>query len=167
MARQRLEWRIEKHRLAAPFRISGYVFENVDFLVATLRDGDLRGRGEAAGVYYLGDTAERMGEQLEENRQAIEACDDLDSLQSLLPRGGARNAVDCAMWDLQAKRTGVPAWRAAGLDEPRPLVTTMTVGADDPDAMADAARRFDQARAIKLKLTGELDVDIARVLRRS
>lgn len=163
MGRQRLDWRVEKHRLAAPFRISGYVFEAIDYLVATLTDGDLQGRGEAAGVYYLGDTAEHMVDQLEHKRPELESCDEPEQLRSILPLGGARNAVDCALWDLRAKRTGEPAWRTAGLERPRPLVTTMTVGADEPDKMADAARQFAQARAIKLKLTGELELDIERV----
>ena len=163
MARQRLDYRVEQHRLAAPFRISGYVFEQVAVVVATLSDGDLQGRGEAAGVYYLGDDADRMVEQLDARRSDIEACEDPEQLRSILPPGGARNAVDCAMWELAARRAGRPAWRLAGIESPQPLVTTMTVGADEPQRMAAGARKFAQARAIKLKLTGELDLDIARV----
>jgi len=123
----RLTYRVETHRLAAPFRISGYVFEASDVVVVELDDGQHRGRGEAAGVYYLRDEAPQMVEQLEANRSAIEACESREALRQLLPAGGARNAVDCAMWELEALRTGTPAYRLAGVDTPRPLVTTWPV----------------------------------------
>jgi L-alanine-DL-glutamate epimerase-like enolase superfamily enzyme len=154
---------LEKRRFAEPFRISGYVFEAADLLVVTLDDGEHRGRGEAAGVYYLGDDPANMVTVLEAHRSAIERCGSREELRRLLPPGGARNAVDCALWDLEASRTGRSAWQLAGLDEVRPLVTTFTVGADDPERMAEAARRYTHARAIKVKLTGELDLDVARV----
>ena len=163
MVRQRLDYRVERHRLAAPFRISGYVFEEVGVVVATVTDGDHLGRGEAAGVYYLGDGVDHIVEQLDARRSDIEECVDGEQLRSVLAPGGARNAVDCALWELAAQRAARPAWRLAGIDSPRPLVTTMTVGADEPERMAEGARKFAQARAIKLKLTGELDLDIARV----
>jgi len=88
---------------------------------------------------------------------------DRRSLQLLLPPGGARNALDCALWDLEAKTTGRPAWQIAGLEEPRPLLTTLTCSAGTPAEMASAARAYTMARALKLKLTGE-PVDADRVL---
>jgi L-alanine-DL-glutamate epimerase-like enolase superfamily enzyme len=84
-------------------------------------------------------------------------------LQQALPPGGARNAADCALWELDAKREGVPVWKLAGLPEPKPLLTTFTLGADDPAVMAEGARAYADARALKLKLTGDLDLDMARV----
>jgi L-Ala-D/L-Glu epimerase len=84
-------------------------------------------------------------------------------LQDALPAGGARNAVDCALWELEARRDGVPVWQLAGLPEPKPLLTTFTLGAEEPAVMAEAARAYREARAIKLKLTGDLDLDSARV----
>jgi L-alanine-DL-glutamate epimerase-like enolase superfamily enzyme len=84
-------------------------------------------------------------------------------LRYLLPAGGARNALDCALWDLEAKLAGKPAWQLAGLAALEPLVTTFTVGADSPEKMAEAARAYSGARAIKLKLTGE-PVDSDRIL---
>lgn len=158
-----LHYGIEKRRFVEPFRISGYVFEATDLLVVTLTDGEHRGRGEAAGVYYLGDNAENMVSVLEEHRSVLEGCEGREDLRRLLPAGGARNAVDCALWELEASRTGKPVWRLAGLDGVSPLVTTFTVGADGPSRMAEAARRYAHARSIKVKLTGELDLDIARV----
>jgi L-alanine-DL-glutamate epimerase-like enolase superfamily enzyme len=80
-----------------------------------------------------------------------------------MPKGGARNAVDCAMWDLEAKRASTDAYRLAGIEAPKPLITTFTLGADDPGAMAAGANRYVYARAIKVKLTGELELDIERV----
>ena len=163
MARQRLDYRVETHRLAAPFRISGYVFENLDVVVVELGDGGDVGRGEAAGVYYLGDDADHIVAELETNREAIESCASRHELRERLPRGGARNAVDCAMWELEAKRGNTEARRLAGVSEPNALTTTFTLGADDPGVMADSAKRRADARAIKLKLTGDLELDIERV----
>jgi L-Ala-D/L-Glu epimerase len=154
---------VEKLRLSAPFRISGFVFEEQEAVVVTLEDGPLRGRGEASGVYYLGDTAGTMVAAIEAVRGGIEAGVDRAALQSLLPPGGARNAVDCALWELDALRSGTPVWKLAGLPKVKPLVTTFTLGADDPAVMVAGARKYAQARSLKLKLTGELDLDIARV----
>jgi L-alanine-DL-glutamate epimerase-like enolase superfamily enzyme len=158
-----LRYELERRKLAAPFRISGFVFEATDLLVVTLSDGLHRGRGEAAGAYYLGDDAANMTATLDAHRHAIERCTSREELRAILPAGGARNAVDCAMWEIEASRAGAPAWKLAGLDDVRPLVTTFTIGADEPATMADKARGFAQARSIKIKLTGELELDIARV----
>jgi len=158
-----LHYTVEQRKFAEPFRISGYVFEATDLLVVTLRDGVHTGRGEAAGAYYLGDNADHMVGVLEQHRGAIEGCDSREQLRQLLPAGGARNAVDCAMWEWEAQRAGCPAWQLAGLEQVAPLVTTFTVGADEPARMAEAARRYAGAQAIKVKLTGDLDLDLARV----
>ncbi len=149
--------------LAEPFRISGYVFDTADVLVATLKDGEHKGRGEAAGVYYLGDDLDHMRAAVEGARAAIEAGPTREELRTILPSGGARNAIDAALWELEAARSGRPVWALAGLDEPRALRTTFTVSADTPDAMAAKARRYVSAKSIKVKLTGDLDLDIARV----
>ena len=159
----KLEYRVETHRLAAPFRISGYVFEASDLVVVELSDGEHRGRGEAGGVYYLKDDAPHIVETLESNRAAIEACGSREELRQMLPPGGTRNAVDCALWELEASRSQIPAYRLAGIDAPRPLITTFTLGADDPEIMAEGARNYTHARAIKIKLTGSLELDVARV----
>jgi len=154
---------VEKLRLSAPFRISGFVFEEQDVVVVTLEDGRHQGRGEASGVYYLGDTVQTMVAAIEGARAAIERGIDRAALQKLLQPGGARNAVDCALWELDARRVGTTVWKLAGLPAPKPLVTTFTLGADDPAVMAAGARRYAQAKSLKLKLTGDLPVDLARV----
>jgi L-alanine-DL-glutamate epimerase-like enolase superfamily enzyme len=159
----KLQIDVEKLRLASPFRISGYVFEDQDVVVTTLSDGAHRGRGEASGVYYLKDTAQSVVAAIESARAAVERGVDRAGLQTLLPPGGARNALDCALWELDARRSGMPAWQLAGLPPPRPLLTTFTLGAEDPAVMAADACKYAQARALKLKLTGVLELDIARV----
>jgi len=163
MPRITLDVRIEKLRLAAPFRISGFVFEEQDVAVVELRDGEHRGRGEASGVYYLNDTTETMVATIESRRTAIESGLDRSSLQRLLPPGGARNAIDCAMWELEASRQGLPVGEVAGIGTLHPLITTFTLGADEPPKMAAGALKYDHARRIKVKLTGDLDTDIARI----
>ncbi|WP_426175739.1 dipeptide epimerase [Massilia sp. TWR1-2-2] len=163
MGRFTVEVANAKLRLAKPFRISGYLFEHFDTLVVTIGDGQFQGRGEAGGVYYLGDDVPHMLAALDTARASIEAGIGREDLRVLMPAGGARNAVDCALWDLEAARAGVPVWQLAGQRPPKPLRTTFTLGADEPDVMAEAARRCAQARAIKIKLTGDLALDLARV----
>jgi L-alanine-DL-glutamate epimerase-like enolase superfamily enzyme len=146
-----------------PFTITGYTFTDMTVVVARIVDGSAIGTGEAAGVYYLGDDAERMCAAIESVRHEVEAGVDRESLRRLLPPGGARNALDCALWDLEAKRLGQPVWRLAGLERPRPLLTTFTIPANDPGTMAAKAVEYAQAKSLKLKLTGELPLDAERV----
>jgi len=126
----------ESLRFKAPFRISGYTFTEARVVLVVLRDGAHEGRGEAAGVYYLGDVPDRMLAAVEAQREKIESGISRERLREIMPAGGARNAVDCALWDLEAKRTGVPVWKRAGLNRTKPLTTTFTLGADDPAVMA-------------------------------
>ena len=163
MGKLSLRYRVETKHLSAPFRISGFVFETSDVVVVELSDGEFTGRGEAAGVYYLGDDSNHIVAEIEAHRTAIEDGPDREELRTLMPAGGARNAVDCAMWDLEAKREGTEARHLASIDVPKALVTTFTLGADDPEMMAEGARRYADAKAIKVKLTGELELDVARV----
>ena len=163
MSRLRLRIEVEKLRLSAPFHISGFVFEEQDVVIATLDDGTHQGRGEASGVYYLNDTAHTMSAAIEAKRAQIEEGIDRAELQSLLPAGGARNALDCALWELDARRSDTCVWKLAGVPSPRPLVTTFTLGAGSPEKMAAGAVNYAHAQSLKLKLTGDLDLDIDRV----
>jgi L-alanine-DL-glutamate epimerase-like enolase superfamily enzyme len=150
--------------LASPFRISGHVFTTSEVLEVALSDGEHVGRGEAAGVYYLNDDAPGMLARVEQLRGTIECGVTRQELRALLPAGGARNAVDAALWELEAKRSGRPVWELAELAKPpEAIVTTFTLGADEPEAMARRALEFAAPKALKLKLTGDLAVDIARV----
>lgn len=163
-ARLQMSLAIEPLPLKAPFAIAGHRFEAMPALVATLSDdAGHRGRGEACGVYYLDDHPASMRAALEARREAIEAGIDRAALQSLLPPGGARNALDCALWELQAQRERRPVWALAGLAPPRPLPTAFTLGADAPARVAAGARALAQARLLKLKLDGDAELDIARI----
>ncbi len=158
---------IEKFPLKEPFHITGHTMVETEVVTVELeKDGHI-GRGEASGVYYReSDDVPNNVKQIEGVRARIESGIDRESLQRLLPAGGARNAVDCALWDLDAKRTGYAAWEIAGLERPRPLLTTFTVGANSPGKMAADARAYTQAKAIKLKLTGEAaDAERVRAVR--
>jgi L-alanine-DL-glutamate epimerase-like enolase superfamily enzyme len=154
---------VEQWPLITPFRITGHTWHALDTVVVSLaRDGHV-GRGEGEGVYYRQDTPALALKKIESLKATIEVGISRASLQKLLPPGGARNALDCALWDLEAKLTGRPVWQMAGLEKPKPLLTTMTCGAETPETMATTALGYTQARAIKLKLTGE-SVDAERVL---
>jgi len=146
-----------------PFRISGYLFESMPAVIATLSDGALTGRGEAAGVYYLDDDSAHMEAEIERCRTAIEAGIDREALRALLPPGGARNALDCALWELESLRAGVPVWQLAGVGRPKPLVTTFTLPADEPAEILRRLAGLPAVKAIKLKLEGDLAADAERV----
>jgi L-Ala-D/L-Glu epimerase len=162
----KLRAEIEHWPLARPFRITGHTFDVIDVLLVSLEQDGHVGRGEAAGVYYHDETPASMLAQIDPLRGSLESGVSRETLQGLLPPGGARNAVDCALWDLEAKLSGRPAWELAGLSQPRALLTTFTCGADTPEKMAVTARGYSQARAIKLKLTGEpSDADRVRAVR--
>lgn len=152
--------------LKAPFHITNYTFTAFETITVHVQQGAFEGRGEAAGVYYRKETPASMAAQIEALRSAVEAGVTRDELLQLLPAGGARNALDCALWDLEAKLGGRHVWELAGLSPPRPLLTVYTLGADAPQRMADGARGFTEARALKLKLTGEaLDAERVRAVR--
>ena len=159
-----LDLRVERFSYHQPFRISGHVFTETALLVAELSDGTHAGRGEGAGVYYLGDDIDHMLAEAERVRGAIEGGATRQDLQALLPPGGARNALDCAFWDLEAKQAGCPVWELAGLERPKALRSTLTLGADNAEAMAKAALAIDPEAPVKVKLTGDLADDIARVV---
>ena len=97
---------VESWPAIRPFRITGKVWNTFDSIVVELAKGGAYGRGEALGVYYLDETAETMLAQVETLSDALARGIDRAALQSLLPPGGARNAIDCALWDLEAKASG-------------------------------------------------------------
>jgi L-alanine-DL-glutamate epimerase-like enolase superfamily enzyme len=150
-------------RFASPLRISGYVFDAMPSVVATISVQGEAGRGEAAGVYYLGDDQDRMVATIEEVRPAIEQGIGRKELRSMLPPCGGRNALDCALWDLEAKAAGKPVWALAGIAQPKPLVTVFTLPADEPQVIIDRLAKLDFAKAIKLKLDGVVEADRERL----
>ncbi|MBR0344486.1 MAG: dipeptide epimerase [Rudaea sp.] len=158
----KLSVRAERWEMIEPFAISGETFTHAELAMVELEDDGARGRGEACGVYYRGDGAANIVRQVSEVAPAIESGVDRAELQRLLPPCGARNALDAALWELEAARTGVPVWRLAGLERATPLPTVFTIGIDSPARMAAKAGAMHHARAIKLKLAGN-EADRERV----
>jgi L-Ala-D/L-Glu epimerase len=159
----RVEVRCERWPYRTPFRISRGVEEALDVLVVTLQDeaGHI-GRGEAAGVDYAGETIASMQGQLAAIEGAVRAGVSREALQALLPAGGARNALDCALWDLEAKATGVSVWSRLGLDPPHPVTTCLTLGIDTPEAMARAAAAARTLPVLKIKVDARQHLEAVR-----
>ncbi len=165
---------VEQWELIEPFEIARGIITSLSVVVVTLTDDDGRtGRAEAAGVDYDGETpamilaqvASVMTALADAAPRGIVSTGTLTQLQSLLPAGGARNALDCALWDLRAKQSGVPAWQSAALPELRPLTTVFTLGLGSE---ADTRRKARDARhfpLLKLKCDGERHVDVVRWVR--
>ena len=126
-------------------------------VTATLGRDGARGRGECVPYARYGESPESVVSAILSVRAAIEAGADRHRLQTLLPAGAARNALDCALWDLDAKLTGVPAHVLAGLDRIAPVVTAYTISVGTPESMAAAAARAADRPLLKIKLAGEGD----------
>ena len=150
-----------------PFRISYSVSTVAETVWVELRDGQHVGRGEAMGVPYHGESADSLLTQLQSVRHAVNADLTRETLKSLLPPGGARNALDCALWDLEAKRSGRRAWELAGINTVGPLRTAFTLGLDSPEATGLAASKTEQYSLLKLKLGGEGDIERVKAVRRA
>lgn len=154
---------VERWPVAGQFIIARGAKTFVDVLVVAISDGTHVGLGEGTAIYYNGETAESCLAQVERliGRLAEMSADDARCLvQTLLPPGAARNALDCAFWDLAAKAFGQPLWQYAGLTiEPRPLITAFTISLGEAAVMeADAAKAAAKGyRLLKLKLTGKDD----------
>ena len=151
--------------LREPFTISRETITSIPCIQVMLSDADGNvGRGEAVGIDYAGETPASMIAQIEEIRRAIELGVTRVGLQRLLPYGGARNAIDCALWDLEAKRSGVPVWQAAGLDlfEARP--TAFSFGIMDDALLRATARRYADFSLLKIKTNKERGLDPVRIL---
>ena len=158
--------RLERWPFKSPFRITGYDWTEVEFVYVEIERDGVRGRGEAAGVYYKDDSPAQCLAEIERVAGEVERGATRADLLELLRPGGARNALDCALWELEAKLQGNTVWELAGIPEPRPVVTTYTIGADTAGVMAQGARAFSDARALKLKLTGtDADADRVRAVR--
>ncbi len=156
---------LETWPLAIPFRTTAHTVTAIQVVRVQLSGCGHAGEGEAAGVFYR-ENPEQVMSLLGAVRDRVEKGITREALQSLLPAGGARNALDCALWDLESKIVGRAAWELAGVQTRRKLLTTFTCGADSPEGMAERALQYRDARAIKIKLTGEpVDADRVRAVR--
>ncbi len=160
-----LEARIETFPLRERFTISRGSKTETIVVTAELRDGDYRGRGECGPNIRYDETPESVIDAIRAMAQPVADGLDRIGLQQAMPPGAARNAIDCAFWDLEAKRSGQPVWTLAGLAELAPIETAFTLSVDTPEAMAAAARANASRPLLKLKLTGPGDLDRVRAVR--
>lgn len=162
---RQLEARVGHFPTREPFVIARGAKHHVDVVEVSLRAGAHVGHGEGTPLYYLGDDCDRALATIALARDAIEAGASRAELLDLVPAGAARNALDAALWDLEAKATGVPAWQRIGLPPPRPLLTAFTISLGTPADMAAQAARVSGRELLKLKLGGEGDIDRVRAVR--
>lgn len=150
--------RAESWPIRGGFRISRGARRMADVVVVELRDGPSVGRGESVPYARYGESVRSVVATIEgASLSASRARADVASL----PRGAARNALDCALWDLEAKRANTSVWALAELEPPEAVVTMRTVSVDDVEAMRQAARALAETRAIKVKVDG--GDDLARI----
>ncbi|NQV85797.1 MAG: dipeptide epimerase, partial [Woeseiaceae bacterium] len=142
-----------------PFRISNHVWNDFPCVVCEIRQDGITGRGEALGVYYHDETLESMTAQIEQITAALSEGADRKQLLGLLPPGGARFAVDSALWDLEAQISGRTAWESAGV-QPNPVETVFTIGLEDtPEQMAAKASAAADISLFKVKLNNDRPVE--------
>jgi L-alanine-DL-glutamate epimerase-like enolase superfamily enzyme len=146
--------------LGKPFRIARGSRTEARVVVVTVTNGNYAGRGEATPIARYGQSAASVLTQIESMKS--EKSLDRQQIQKYLPAGAARNALDCALWDLEAKVSGKRAWELANIPIVPEVETSFTISLDAPAAMGAAARANANAPILKLKLGGD-DVDLARV----
>jgi L-Ala-D/L-Glu epimerase len=145
--------------LAATFTIARGSKTAAEVVTVTLEQDGIVGHGECVPYARYGESVDGVLAELEAARAGIEANTDRDNVPELVQASAARNALDCALWDLEAKRTGRPVWQLAGLAEPQALVTAYTLSLADPAAMGQAAAAAASRPLLKLKLGGPKDRD--------
>ncbi len=158
--------RHESWPLAQVFRISRGSKTAAEVLVVEVVQDGVRGWAEAVPYPRYNQSIESSLVEVESVRQVIEEGASRHEVNAMLPPGAALNALDCALWDLEAKMTGMPVWHLAGLDEPRDLVTAYTLSLDEPDAMEAAARTHAHRPLLKIKLDGDAVLERLNAVRR-
>ena len=155
----------ERWPLRATFTISRGSKTASEVVVARIREGELEGRGECLPYTRYGETPAAVAAAIEALAPAIRDGMGRAELQEALPAGAARNALDCALWDLECKAGGARAWELAGLAAPGPLLTAYTLSLDSPESMRAAAARNADRPLLKLKLGGPGDLDRVAAVR--
>jgi L-alanine-DL-glutamate epimerase-like enolase superfamily enzyme len=139
----------------------------VDVVVAEISDTDSRGRGEAVPLQRYGETIDSVVAALDAMKGAVFSGLDRDTLQHAMPPGAARNALDCAFWDIDAKRAYRSVAELAGFAAVPPLLTAFTVAFDTPDRMAELAAANRTRPLLKLELGDDGDVERVRAVRQA
>jgi L-alanine-DL-glutamate epimerase-like enolase superfamily enzyme len=160
----RLTVRTERWPIAGTFAISRGAKTEAIVVVAEIKDGRTIARGECVPYARYGATVEGVAATLEQLALRVASGLTREDLQSALPAGAARNALDCALWDWEAKRTGRRVWEIAGMPAPAPVTTAYTISLDRPEAMAEAARKA-KLPLLKLKLGATGDADRVAAVR--
>lgn len=165
MSRRSLNIAVERWPIAGSFTIARGSRTEAVVVVATIEEGGKAGRGECVPYSRYGESIDGVVAQIEDIRGLIEAGGDRLALSAALLRGGARNALDCALWDLEAKQAGVPAHVLAGIDRLAPATTAFTISLGAPEAMAAAAAAASDAGRpiLKIKLGGSDGRDLERI----
>jgi L-alanine-DL-glutamate epimerase-like enolase superfamily enzyme len=157
----------ERWPTAGSFTISRGAKTEAHVVTVTLSDGTHQGRGECVPYPRYEETVPQVVAALEAQREVIEAGITHEDIPALLSPHAARNALDCALWDLRARQQGQPVWQLAGLPEPKPVVTAYTLSLDTPEAMGEAAAKASHRPLLKLKLGREGDVERLKLIRRN
>ncbi len=152
-----LELATERWPIAGSFGISRGSKTEAVVVVAELDDGKARGRGECVPYGRYGESVESVAAQINAIRPQLDAGLDRRALQTAMPPGAARNALDCAFWDLEAKRSGRAVHEAAGLPAPHAVTTAFTISLAAPADMATAAKKASSRALLKVKLGAEGD----------
>ena len=156
----------ESFPIAGTFTISRGSKTTVEVVVVELTENGVTGRGECVPYARYGESIASVMAQIQEMEGALGQGMDRHALNDAMPAGAARNAIDCALWDLDAKRSGMPAWKAAGFSQaPQALVTAYTLSLDTPENMAKAAEKNASRPLFKLKLTGDGDLERVAAVR--
>jgi L-alanine-DL-glutamate epimerase-like enolase superfamily enzyme len=153
--------------LAQAFAISRGSRTTAEVVVAEVSDGEFRGRGECVPYPRYGESVDSVVQTLEAMKGAVFSGLDRHELQRAMPPGAARNALDCAFWDLDGKRDDRRVADMAGLGQLRPLVTAYTLSLDTPERMGEAAAANRDRPLLKLKVTGDGDIERVRAVRRN
>jgi L-Ala-D/L-Glu epimerase / N-acetyl-D-glutamate racemase len=164
MSSHNLEFRVDEQNwpLDKPFRIARGTRTEARVIVVTVSDGQHTGHAEAVPSKRYGETVASALAQLEQTSSKARRAFDRQQIQKSLPAGAARNALDCALWDLEAKMSGKRAWELANIPVVDALETAFTISLDTPGKMAAAAKASGAAPVLKLKLGGD-ELDLARV----
>lgn len=155
----------ERWPLSTPFKISGHEWTELHVIVVEISERGSIGRGEASGIYYIGETTQSMISQVGAVQSAVEDGASRDDLLTILPPGGARNAIDCALWALEADMTNKSIAELAGI-ECRPLETVVTIGLlPEPADMAARAKELARCPVLKVKLNADRPVERIAAIR--
>jgi len=155
----------ESWPIRGSFRISRGAKTTADVVVVEITENGITGRGECVPYRRYGETPSTVLGQVTTARDAIAHGASRVDLLSLLPSGAARNAIDCALWDLEAKKTARSVADLADIPKPGPLITAYTLSLDTPLKMAEAAKANADRPLLKLKLGGEEDVERVNAIR--